>query len=98
MLRRNVAERAPPEDWRGHEVLAAGPLITREAHRAVLDGDQDVVVFSEADERTPCLEEARPIVVHALRPITADECIHGPQPEQGGGLDDFLEMIHRDLR
>src|SRR2546429_51220 len=98
MFRRNVAEHPAPDDGRGGEVFAAGPLVACEEHRAVFDADLDAVIFGEGDERAPGFQETRPIVVHAPGPVAPDERVHVLQSELLGGEDDFLEMSDHALR
>ena len=87
-------------EGRGRQVFSAGPFVAGEKHRAILDADADAVVFGECDEWTPGAQEARPVVVHAFRPVAAGKCVHGLQSQLLRGDDHFFQMCHavpRDL-
>jgi len=98
MIAGDVLEHAPPDSRAVGEVLAAGPFVAGKIHRAVLDTDADTAFFGVADQRLPDLLEARPVFLHRLRPVAADERIHLVDVEQRGGLDHLLDVIDVDLR
>jgi len=93
----DVSEHTAPDGGRVGQIFASGPFVVSEGHGAVLDADLDVVVFGEADQGRPDFEEAGPVVVDGLGPVTADEGVHDADAQQGGGLDDAFNVVDGDL-
>ena len=62
---------------------------------ARVDADLDAVILGIGDEWSPSLEETRPVVIDALRPVASDERVHVLQPQFFRRHDDALQMTHR---
>src|SRR5689334_4018840 len=88
----NFFEHTPPEGGAGSEIFAARPLVAREQHRAILDGDADAVIFGETDEIRPDGAETGPIVLDRARPIASDEGADHGNVQLLRALNDALEM------
>ena len=78
--------------------LPPGHSSLREEHRAVLDADPHLVLLGVRHQRPPRLEEARPVLVHRLRPVAADEGVDLAHAQQLRRPDDLLQVIDVDLR
>ena len=77
---------------RTHQVLPARPLVSAEQHRAVLNGDFDVVLFSQSDDRRPDLFKEFNVFFHRLCLIAADKRRYHTDTQLGGGFDQGFQM------
>ena len=83
-----VAEHVAPRRRRVHQVVAAGPLVVGEDHRAVLDGDLHALVGGVGDDVRPDLGELGEVLLQRLVLVVADERVDDGHAELRGGLDD----------
>ena len=95
---REVGEHPPPDRRARGQVLAAGPLVVGEEHRAVLDPDAHAFLLGVADQRPPDLEEPGPVGVDRQRGVSPHEGIHDPDPQLGRGVDDLEQVRDRHVR
>lgn len=89
---RNQFKSSAPDGRRGHEVLAAGPLVGSEEHRAVFYGDFYPVFLGHTDQRRPDFLENCQIFFYGFSLDSADEGSDSPDAEPGRRLNHFLQM------
>src|ERR1051325_10294649 len=77
--------------------MPARPFIIAEDHRAVLEGEFDIVVACMGDDVGPDLERFLPIVVDMLGGVATAEGVDDRNAHMTGSDDDFLQMIDDSL-
>ena len=71
--RRKNLKKLPEDDGRAHKILPSRPLVFAEEHRAVFNGDSDIVIFREFDNRRPDLFYKLEVFLNAPVLIAADK-------------------------
>ena len=86
-------EHAPPNGWRERQILAAGPFVAGEDHRAVLDAYPDAALLGISHQGLPDLQEARPVFVHRAPPVPADERIDRGESQRLRRSEDQTQVL-----
>src|SRR4030042_6564454 len=81
-----------PDFRRACQVVTARPLIVREDHRAVLDGNLNAIRFSELDDRRPNLGIIYQILRNGLVLIFADESTNNGHLQHICSLNHLLQV------
>ena len=89
----NIFEHTPPDRRTVRQILARGPLVLREKHGAVLNGDAYAMLLRKRDKRFPHGQESRPLLRHRTRRVPPCERIHEVYPKERGGAHDLPEML-----
>jgi hypothetical protein len=85
-------EHLVPDRRRPREVVAAGPLVVREDHRAVLDRDPYAVTRCVRDELRPHGTEPLEVLRQRAVLVVADERADGRDAEPRCGVDDLPQV------
>ena len=83
-----------PDRRRGHEILAARPLILAEQHGAVFDGDFYAQLLGQRDDRRPHFLDERQILLDGLRLVAADERRDHVDAQLVAGADHIFQMLN----
>ena len=92
----NLAKHAVPDCRRDRQVLPPRPFIFGEKHRAILDADLHILLFSVANDIGPGGAEQRPVVVDRLGPVAANKGVDDVDTEFRRCIDHLVKVLdHR---